>query len=87
MERKVFTIRRTIRFVDCDLETVNRFISLYDHLFYHVKDKDAWNHNGYKIIREPDHVEVWFTMKKDDFENMVKNLGLVKYSTQEWIYA
>lgn len=85
MVRKVHNVRRTVIFdKSVDART---FITLYDHLFYRAKDKTAWNHNGYVVHNKPNQMEVWFTIKKQDFDCIVKNLGLKKLSGAEWIYS
>ena len=85
MVRTVHNVSRTVRFDNS--EEGRTFITLYDHLFYRAKDKTAWNHDGYKICNKPNKIYVSFTIKKSEFDKIVRNLGLKKVSRTEYVYS
>jgi hypothetical protein len=85
MIRTIHNVTRKVIFDKSD--DARTFITLYDNLFYRNKDKAAWNHDGYVSHSYPDRMEVLFTIKKSDFDNIVRYLGLKKVTNKEWIYC
>ncbi len=75
MVRTIHPVKRTVVF-NRD-EEAKRFIELYSDLFYHAKDKAAWNHDGYRCEETCfGGTRVTFTMIKKDFDRIIKDLGL-----------
>ena len=76
MVRTIHPVSRTVVFAR--EEDAKRFIELYSDLFYHAKDKGAWNHNGYKSesVFPGGSTKVSFTMIKKDFDQIIESLEL-----------
>lgn len=86
MVRTVHPVKRVVVFDWKD--DAKRFIDLYSDLFYRAKDKAAWNHKGYRLGKCYAAWELSFTIKKSDFDEIVKNLELEKLNkgTADWYY-
>ena len=87
MVRTIHPVKRTVVFRRN--EEAKRFIELYSDLFYHAKDKAAWNHDGYKFEERTcwTGAKVTFTIIKKNFDQIVENLGLNEIIQNEvWHY-